>query len=57
MTLSEKIRWFWLTGVLPGTLFDDLDDRKRKHTRSIAPPQHARTDRHRAKKNRQHRFP
>jgi len=30
MTPQEKIRWFWSTGELPGTIFDDLNDRKPK---------------------------
>ena len=27
MTPQEKIDWFWATGVLPGSMFDDLNDR------------------------------
>jgi hypothetical protein len=27
---KEKLYWFWSTGVLPGSMFDDLDDRKAK---------------------------
>ena len=30
MTPQEKIRWFWSIGELPGTTFDDLNDRKPK---------------------------
>lgn len=29
MTPQEKIKWFWATGVLPGTMFDDWDEKKR----------------------------
>jgi hypothetical protein len=28
MKPQDKMDWFWATGVLPGTIFDDLDDRK-----------------------------
>jgi hypothetical protein len=28
MTPQEKIRWFWSIGELPGTIFDDLNDRE-----------------------------
>jgi hypothetical protein len=28
MTLQEKLDWFWAVGELPGTIFDDLNDRK-----------------------------
>ena len=28
MTPQEKIGWFWSIGELPGTMFDDLNDRK-----------------------------
>jgi hypothetical protein len=28
MKPQEKMDWFWATGVLPGTLFDDMDDQK-----------------------------
>jgi hypothetical protein len=28
MTLREKLEWFWAVGELPGTIFDDLNDRK-----------------------------
>ncbi len=30
MTPQERLDWFWATGELPGTIFDDLNDRKRK---------------------------
>ena len=30
MTPQEKIRSFWAIGKLPGTMFDDLNDRKPK---------------------------
>jgi hypothetical protein len=30
MTSCEKMRWFWVTGTLPGTMFDDLSDQKVK---------------------------
>ena len=30
MTPKEEMHWFWATGVLPGTMFDDLDDRRAK---------------------------
>ncbi len=30
MTPQEKINWFWSTGVLPGTIFDDWGDQKRE---------------------------
>lgn len=26
MKPQDKMRWFWATGVLPGTLFDDFND-------------------------------
>ena len=28
MKPQEKMSWFWATGVLPGTLFDDLNDKQ-----------------------------
>ena len=28
MKPQEKMNWFWATGVLPGTIFDDFDDKK-----------------------------
>ena len=28
MTPQEKMKWFWATGALPGTVFDDLNDRE-----------------------------
>jgi hypothetical protein len=28
MTPQEKMRWFWTMGEVPGTIFDDLNDRK-----------------------------
>lgn len=28
MELQEKMNMFWATGVLPGSVFDDLNDRK-----------------------------
>jgi len=28
MSPQEKIRFFWATGVLPGTMFDDLSEKK-----------------------------
>lgn len=28
MKLQEKMDWFWSLGTLPGTIFDDLDDRR-----------------------------
>ena len=30
MTPQEKLRYFWSLGELPGTIFDDLNDRKPK---------------------------
>ena len=30
VTPQEKIRWFWSTGELPGTMFDEVDERKKK---------------------------
>jgi hypothetical protein len=30
VTPQQKIRWFWAIGELPGTIFDDLNDRKPK---------------------------
>jgi hypothetical protein len=32
MKPQEKMSWFWATGVLPGTLFDDIDDKKARVT-------------------------
>ena len=28
MTPQEKMNWFWTIGEVPGTIFDDLNDRK-----------------------------
>lgn len=28
MKPQEKMDWFWVTGVLPGTIFDDFGDHK-----------------------------
>ncbi len=33
MTPQERMRWFWATGVLPGSIFQDLDDPKAAKTR------------------------
>ena len=33
MRPQERIRWFWSTGVLPGTLFDDMEDQRNKAPR------------------------
>jgi len=30
MTPQEKLDWFWALGELPGSVFDDLNDRKRE---------------------------
>lgn len=30
MTPQEKIDFFWASGILPGTLFDDMNDQHRK---------------------------
>ena len=30
MTPQEKIGWFWSIGELPGTMFDEVDERKKK---------------------------
>ncbi len=30
MTPQERLDYFWSTGELPGTIFDDLNDRKQK---------------------------
>ena len=43
MTPQEKLDWFWAVGELPGTIFDDLNDRKpklpwhlcRRHTKRL----------------------
>jgi hypothetical protein len=28
MSVQEKMNWFWSTGVLPGSVFGDVDDRQ-----------------------------
>ena len=30
MKPEEKMHWFWVTGALPGSMFDDWNDRKAK---------------------------
>jgi len=30
MTPQEKMDWFWATGVVPGSIFDDWNDQKAK---------------------------
>ncbi len=30
MMPKEKIKWFWATGVVPGTIFDAFDDQEVK---------------------------
>jgi hypothetical protein len=30
MMSKDKLHWFWATGVLPGFMFGDLDDRNAK---------------------------
>jgi hypothetical protein len=30
MTSHEKMHWFWAFGQVPGSVFDDLHDRKSK---------------------------
>ena len=34
MTPQEKINWFWATGVLPGTIFDDWDDNGHRQSKT-----------------------
>jgi hypothetical protein len=43
MTPSEKMRWFWVTGKLPGSIFDDVDDCMSKGAGPITPPHRVRT--------------
>jgi hypothetical protein len=40
MKPREKINWFWATGILPGTMFDDLNDRE---IRQLEEPRRRRT--------------
>jgi len=35
MTPQEKMKWFWAIGAMPGSIFDDLNDRKGK--RAVPP--------------------
>lgn len=37
MTSKEMLHWFWATGALPGTTFDDLGDQKDKPSAWIRP--------------------
>jgi hypothetical protein len=30
MKPQEKMNWFWATGVLPGTIFDDFGDTRER---------------------------
>jgi hypothetical protein len=38
MTPRDKLHWFWVTGVLPGSIFDDWNDGRSRRTEGDRQP-------------------
>jgi hypothetical protein len=48
MTPKDRLYWFWATGILPGTIFDGLDEAKSDRIRTTTHTRRRRSNRRRA---------